>query len=1158
MWRNKMAMLKRTLAFLLVLTIILSLGEGLVFASEGPVGEEAPPVADDAGSLEPPAPEEPPMPETTEEPAPEATEEPVPEQTEEPAPEQTAEPEPPVETEVPAAPEEPQDPSLPPEPEATFEPEVSPDPNATPDPEATPEVEPTDEPMTAALKQWEWTEPGNTVAAILNGGRSLVSGSDFYYTDNGLWLDRNGSAAKLGDMYAENMNLSGGYLYYSTNNTVYRMSPSGGASETVCSVPGSHIVEMYVMGQELRMLVDGAVYSYDMTDGALETIPVPGDVKGLIPTPWGNLFLTGPLFSYDLWAGDKCLLSGVDSAYPDGSWLVVVRNGGTYQADIAGLFEGYSTLFDYSLHQDEIALAGMTEEQTLASEAAYLESAEYLAKQAVIYPTNGVALASTSYVQTKTLTANQQNIVLRAQQHAEVKWTPKADRYAWGGNDSSYVTSKGSYDSVYSTDGGKFKAGKTYKGIPYSQAVSTGYVGWDVSVKGFLDAVNNANSQFYKSYSTYSKTAPYYGSDCSGFVSYAWDLPRRCTTGDIVPFSTYIGTPSKSELSKLQVGDCLNYTAEHVVLVTDIGYNSDGQVVAVEITEQTPAKMRVTCYAENGNYISGKNYDYKSQLSYITSYYLQHGYKIYRRNDKSLSAVRKPNDDAGLGWAPAPTMSVAAVGPASARVTLSHSQSNAVIYYTTNGSAPSTSSTKYTGPFTVSNSVTIRAIAQVPGHDNCFPLNESLTMATLPQLKAVGASDGSGVFLSNGIYYADPSAKLTLTSADSGVTIYYTTDGSAPTLNSSKVSGSTSIAVKDGLVIKAFAAKSGGVPSNLATFSVKQGKLYTITVDDPYGFVSPQGNASVLEGSSVTFKFGSTNGYTLGNIKIDGASQGALKEYTFQNVKANHTVRAEIKLPFNDVSSSSWYVDSVAYVTNKGLFTGINSSTFAPNQAMNRAMFITVLGRFAKVGDTIKNWSGQMGLTNGYDIIIRADTTTSSSLKTTVAASGQYIKVTGTVGSGSSKDGGTWYQVQYNGVTGYMRSTMPSNGKTLVYVCKFNDLGSSSVSYCNGFAQWAYLNGIVSGQSDTKFGATTAVSRQDICVMIYNYLTKYLGKSLSAGSLSFKDSGSVSSYARTAVAAMANIGVIKGDTSGNVNPTKSATRAEVASIFMNLDKYLNG
>ena len=199
-----------------------------------------------------------------------------------------------------------------------------------------------------------------------------------------------------------------------------------------------------------------------------------------------------------------------------------------------------------------------------------------------------------------------------------------------------------------------------------------------------------------------------------------------------------------------------------------------------------------------------------------------------------------------------------------------------------------------------------------------------------------------------------------------------------------------------------------------------------------------------------------------------------------------------------------------------------------------------------------------MGLTNGYDIIIRSGTSTSTAQVTTIAAAGQYIKILGTVSSANSLDKGVWYNVSYNGKTGYIRSTMPSNGKTLVYVCNFGDLGGSSVSYCNGYAQWAYLNNIVSGTSDTSFGAANAISRQDICVILYNYLKNYRGMNLSTSSRSFGDSGKISSYATAAVNAMANIGVVTGDEKGNFNPTAAATRAEVATIFMNLDRYMYG
>lgn len=48
-------------------------------------------------------------------------------------------------------------------------------------------------------------------------------------------------------------------------------------------------------------------------------------------------------------------------------------------------------------------------------------------------------------------------------------------------------------------------------------------------------------------------------------------------------------------------------------------------------------------------------------------------------------------------------------------VTITESKASAAIFYTTDGSSPTTSSTKYTGPFAVSTTDKVRAIALAPG-----------------------------------------------------------------------------------------------------------------------------------------------------------------------------------------------------------------------------------------------------------------------------------------------------------------------------------------------------------------------------------------------------------------------------------------------------------
>ena len=1165
-----MAVCKRTLAFFLAIITLLSLGitPALAVDPDDQTLEAAPePVVEQSGE-EAPTPEDAPAdaddPEDTDisgtEDVPEITDAPVDEETASNGGGPAVIPVPETGEEAPDGDDFTVMPAPLPEvvPDETGEAEQS---------EAEDAPEGSDEPEEAEHKQWPWTEPGNAISTILGGGRMLIAGDRLYYSEDGLWLD-NGGAVLLANVDAENLNLSGEYLYYTVNDTVYRMPSGGGTPESVYTAD-TYIWQMYVMGDELRMIIGGNAYSYDMAENVLEKLDSPENLKGLIPTRYGNLYLTGDVFDYTLWAEQDALLSGIDSCYPDGDWLVVVNTAGTWQTGLAALFDGAVSLGEYSLHQEGLVGTGLSEEQQLANEAEYLESEKYLKIQEAIGSApadGGIMTLSTSHVQTKTMTGNQQNIVLRAQQMAEVTWTPKKDRYAWGGNDPSYVSTKRARGIVlYSTDGTDcstsysiFKAGKTYKGIPYSQAVSTGYVGWDISIKEFLTAVNNPSSKFYSGYSTYSQTAPYYGSDCSGFVSWAWDLPYRCTCTSLLNFSKYIGT----DYTKLQIGDALNNPNSHVMLVTDLGYDSKGNIVSVEITEQTPYKMRVTCYGEA---ITGKTYDTaRLPLKSLTSYYLANGYSIYRRSCSSRPNVTEPSDDAGLSYAASPTMTVKANGPASATVTLKHENKNAIIYYTTDGSTPSAKSVKtkiYKSSFTVTAATNIRAIASVPGYDNSFPLNETISQATKPKL----GTTSDAAFLDNGVYYVKSGDKLTFTSS-SGATIYYTTNGSTPTTSSSSVSsgGTTSIKVTSSITVKAFAVKSGCVPSAVVTFKVQPGKVHTITVNDPFGFIQIGDSTgaldgkkfSVLEGKSITCKIKSVSGYTLGAIKVDGKTVSTSSgSYVFSNVTKDHTITAEIKLPFTDVSGSAWYAGAVAFVNAQGLFNGTSSTTFSPSSSMTRAMFITVLGRFANPGSSIANWSGKMGLTNGYDINVRSDTTTSSGRVTQLEAAGQYISILSTVSVG--KDGGTWYQVKYGGQTGYVRSTMPSTGKVLVSVCNFNDLTGASVKYCNGYAQWAYLNGIISGVSDTKFNASGAISRQDICVILYNYLTKYRGMKVATGNKTFSDSAKISSYAKTAVSAMANIGIVQGDNNGNFNPTYAATRAEVATMFMRLYEYLN-
>lgn len=52
-------------------------------------------------------------------------------------------------------------------------------------------------------------------------------------------------------------------------------------------------------------------------------------------------------------------------------------------------------------------------------------------------------------------------------------------------------------------------------------------------------------------------------------------------------------------------------------------------------------------------------------------------------------------------------------------------------------------------------------------------------------------------------------------------------------------------------------------------------------------------------------------------------------------------------LPFDDVNRGDWFYDAVDYVVERGYFNGTSATTFSPDGAMTRGMFVTVLGRMA-------------------------------------------------------------------------------------------------------------------------------------------------------------------------------------------------------------------
>ena len=163
--------------------------------------------------------------------------------------------------------------------------------------------------------------------------------------------------------------------------------------------------------------------------------------------------------------------------------------------------------------------------------------------------------------------------------------------------------------------------------------------------------------------------------------------------------------------------------------------------------------------------------------------------------------------------AAAPTFSPAGGTYNSAQtVTISDATPGASIYYTTDGTIPTTSSTAYTAPLTVSASQTINAIATATGYTTSALGSATYTIQTTaaatPTFSPVGGTYSSA-------------QTVTISDTTPGTTIYYTTDGTTPTTSSTPYTGPITVGASQ--TVNAIATAIGFTTSAVgsATYTIQ-------------------------------------------------------------------------------------------------------------------------------------------------------------------------------------------------------------------------------------------------------------------------------------------------------------------------------------------------
>ena len=163
------------------------------------------------------------------------------------------------------------------------------------------------------------------------------------------------------------------------------------------------------------------------------------------------------------------------------------------------------------------------------------------------------------------------------------------------------------------------------------------------------------------------------------------------------------------------------------------------------------------------------------------------------------------------------------------------------IYYTIDGSTPTTSSTLYSAPFTVSSAATIKAIATHAGYLTSEVATFAITQVATPTI-TINADNS-----------------VTIACATDGATIYYKTGDDDPTTeNATEGTSIASILPSQG-PIKAFAVKDGLINSNIETESNIPAK--TIAVSSSNGSLT-SADPIVYNGTAHQPAFTITDGET--------------------------------------------------------------------------------------------------------------------------------------------------------------------------------------------------------------------------------------------------------------------------------------------------------
>lgn len=279
-------------------------------------------------------------------------------------------------------------------------------------------------------------------------------------------------------------------------------------------------------------------------------------------------------------------------------------------------------------------------------------------------------------------------------------------------------------------------------------------------------------------------------------------------------------------------------------------------------------------------------------------------------------------------------------------------------------------------------------------------------------------------------------------------------------------------------------ASKGSANSGYTMLSLNSGGTITIKMGSSINLVSGTLRITSLNGTIINVSEGAEVGKSdiiMPNNRYF-AAENTSAVFTVYSSTAKVTVNGEYTstssgtLPqetFSDVSGH-WAEQYISYLSDKGIVSGVGEGLFQPEATMTRAMFVTIIGRVAKVDKKVYNsskfsdvdisewygpyvsWASERGISTGFEDGTFAPNNSISREQMAVIIM-RYISSSGI--------------------------TMPQKTEAKTFI---DD--DSIGSWAKESVYAAQKAGLISGRSDGSFDPKGTATRAEVCAIIYRLL----------------------------------------------------------------------